>query len=147
MARKAGRRDGSQRDPAERQEEIAVAAYYKAERRGFEAGGEVDDWLEAERQIDGQGTEKGPRGEAAAQQPDEVASSSRSAVDMESVADRPDYPDLNQTDTEHVEPDEVGKWARRLKVPAPKLREAMQRVGPVVRDIKRFLDGASPGGR
>jgi hypothetical protein len=128
----------------ERQEKIATAAYYNAERRGFAAGGEVDDWLEAEREIDGKGTEKGPRGEAAAQQPDPVASSSRSADGTEAAADRPDYPDLNQTDTEHVEPDQVGKWARRLKVPAPKLREAMQRVGPVVRDIKRFLDGAAP---
>lgn len=32
-------------------EAIAVAAYYRAERRGFAPGGEVDDWLEAEREL------------------------------------------------------------------------------------------------
>jgi hypothetical protein len=31
---------------------IAEAAYYIAERRGFEPGGELDDWLEAESEID-----------------------------------------------------------------------------------------------
>ena len=32
---------------------IAEAAYYRAQRRGFTPGGEVDDWLEAEREIEG----------------------------------------------------------------------------------------------
>jgi microsomal dipeptidase-like Zn-dependent dipeptidase len=31
---------------------IAVAAYYLAERRGFTAGSAVEDWLEAEQQIE-----------------------------------------------------------------------------------------------
>jgi hypothetical protein len=39
-------------DDAGRRERIAVAAYYKAERRGFEGGSEHDDWLEAEKEID-----------------------------------------------------------------------------------------------
>ena len=30
---------------------IAELAYYKAERRGFEPGYELDDWLEAEREF------------------------------------------------------------------------------------------------
>ncbi len=30
---------------------IAEAAYYKAEKRGFEAGFEQEDWLEAEKEI------------------------------------------------------------------------------------------------
>ena len=30
---------------------IAEAAYYRAERRGFVPGGEVDDWLAAEAEI------------------------------------------------------------------------------------------------
>ena len=38
--------------PTIRQEMIAVAAYYKAEKRGFTPGGEVGDWLEAENEID-----------------------------------------------------------------------------------------------
>ena len=32
-------------------EAIAEIAYYKAEKRGFEAGHDVDDWLEAEREF------------------------------------------------------------------------------------------------
>ena len=30
---------------------IAQAAYFRAEKRGFAAGCELDDWLEAEREI------------------------------------------------------------------------------------------------
>jgi hypothetical protein len=30
---------------------IAIAAYYRAERRGFIPGGELEDWLAAEREI------------------------------------------------------------------------------------------------
>lgn len=36
-----------------REDRIAVLAYYKAERRGFSGEHELDDWLEAEREIDG----------------------------------------------------------------------------------------------
>jgi RNA 3'-terminal phosphate cyclase len=32
--------------------QIAEAAYYKAERRGFEPGYEMTDWLEAERELE-----------------------------------------------------------------------------------------------
>lgn len=32
-------------------ERVATAAYYRAEKRGFSPGGELDDWLEAEREI------------------------------------------------------------------------------------------------
>ncbi len=35
-----------------RDELIRTAAYFRAERRGFAPGGELDDWLEAEREID-----------------------------------------------------------------------------------------------
>ena len=38
-------------EAAERHERIAVAAYYKAERRGFREGSEHDDWLEAEKEV------------------------------------------------------------------------------------------------
>ena len=37
--------------PAEREEMVAVAAYYLAERRDFAPGGEEADWLLAEQQI------------------------------------------------------------------------------------------------
>jgi hypothetical protein len=36
----------------DRQQRIAEAAYWRAERRGFKPGHELEDWLEAERDID-----------------------------------------------------------------------------------------------
>jgi hypothetical protein len=125
---------------ADRRERIAVAAYYNAERRGFQAGGDVDDWLEAEKQVDARGPEKGVKGEASARR-DGNAQASAGAL----ASGRPDFPDLNEAGIEHIEPDDVAKWARRLKVPAPRLREAIKRVGPVVSDVKQFLD--SPDSR
>ena len=38
--------------PAERHRRICDLAYRRAEQRGFAPGGEVDDWLEAEREVD-----------------------------------------------------------------------------------------------
>lgn len=35
----------------ERRRMVAEAAYYRAQQRGFATGGEVDDWLTAEREI------------------------------------------------------------------------------------------------
>ena len=49
-----GLRDDDER-PAmsdDRRRRIAEAAYYRAQKRGFEGGGEADDWLEAEKEID-----------------------------------------------------------------------------------------------
>ncbi len=37
----------------DRQEMIAIAAYYRAEQRGFNSGDEIQDWLEAEAEVDG----------------------------------------------------------------------------------------------
>ena len=37
---------------AARWQRIAIAAFYRAEARGFAPGRELDDWLEAEREID-----------------------------------------------------------------------------------------------
>jgi len=44
---------GSMADVEARRQMIATAAYFAAERRGFAAGGEMDDWLGAEAEIDG----------------------------------------------------------------------------------------------
>lgn len=46
--------DNSDVDLDEFQEMIAERAYIKAEKRGFEPGHEMDDWLEAEREISNQ---------------------------------------------------------------------------------------------
>jgi|KBSSwiStaDraftv2_1062776.scaffolds.fasta_scaffold1330898_2 hypothetical protein len=39
--------------PEERHRLIAEAAYFRASRRGFDGGAEVEDWLAAEAEIDG----------------------------------------------------------------------------------------------
>ncbi|MGH8308963.1 MAG: DUF2934 domain-containing protein [Steroidobacteraceae bacterium] len=39
-------------EPARRTAMIAEGAYYRAERRGFDPGHELDDWLAAEAEID-----------------------------------------------------------------------------------------------
>lgn len=39
-------------EESRRRNRIAVEAYYIAERRGFRPGGELEDWLEAEKRID-----------------------------------------------------------------------------------------------
>lgn len=38
--------------PEQRRLYVEVAAYYIAERRGFHGGSEIDDWLQAEAEID-----------------------------------------------------------------------------------------------
>ena len=38
--------------PEERWRMIAVAAYHKSEKHGFARGREMDDWLDAERELD-----------------------------------------------------------------------------------------------
>ena len=45
--------DQSVSDP-ERHSRIAEAAYQRAHSRNFEPGGELEDWLSAEREVDGQ---------------------------------------------------------------------------------------------
>lgn len=46
------KRDDHLREKISRQEHIAKAAYYKAERRGFSHGMAMQDWLEAEAEFD-----------------------------------------------------------------------------------------------
>jgi hypothetical protein len=41
-------------DTEARRRMIAEAAYYAAEKRGFAPGGDLDDWLAAEREIERQ---------------------------------------------------------------------------------------------
>lgn len=44
---------GKKQEPARNDpwQQIALAAYFKAESRGFDPGHELDDWLEAEREV------------------------------------------------------------------------------------------------
>lgn len=50
-ARSNGASSRTRIGPTERRSLIAQAAFYRAERRGFAPGGELQDWLEAEAEI------------------------------------------------------------------------------------------------
>jgi hypothetical protein len=41
-----------QMQSSKREEHIALAAYYKAQQRGFQGGSPMEDWLAAEREFD-----------------------------------------------------------------------------------------------
>ena len=47
---------GTESSQPNTEERIAVLAYYKAERRGFVGDHELEDWLEAERELKGVGS-------------------------------------------------------------------------------------------
>jgi len=48
-----GSLEAANEDRSSRDARISLAAYYRAEARGFAAGAELDDWLAAEAHIDG----------------------------------------------------------------------------------------------
>jgi hypothetical protein len=50
-------------NPSERAARIARRAYELAAARGFAPGAELDDWLQAEREIDGQSVKQVPPGD------------------------------------------------------------------------------------
>ena len=109
---------------------LEVAAYYIAERRGFAGDHALDDWLEAERQIDGRAAEAGVKHEA--------------SVDPDSL-DR-DLAALEKADTgrgdpnqQRIEPDAVKQWASTLGVSPEELRMAIREAGSAVEDVKRHL--------
>jgi len=95
---------------ASRRERIAVAAYYNAERRGFEGNNELDDWLDAEKSIDG-------------------VSAADAAAQLNPGADA----------SEVIYPEDIDEWAERLDVTREQLRVAIRQVGTKVDDVARFL--------
>ena len=48
----AGEPNTAREDAEQRHHRISEAAYYRSQHRGFEPGGEDDDWLEAEKEIE-----------------------------------------------------------------------------------------------
>ena len=109
-------RDGQAQGQAKngpRTEEVAVAAYYIAERRGFTGDQQLDDWLSAEREL---GSQPPVSGE------DEIAA--RGLVE------------------EDIAPDQIDDWAEALAVTPERLRVAIQRVGPSSSAVRKFLQSS-----
>jgi hypothetical protein len=101
---------GNEPGEASRRERIAVTAYYNAERRGFEGNNELDDWLDAEKSIDG-------------------VSAADAAAQLNPDADA----------SEVIYPEDIDEWAERLDVTREQLRVAIRQVGSKVDDVARFL--------
>ncbi|HEX6062704.1 MAG TPA: DUF3606 domain-containing protein [Longimicrobiales bacterium] len=59
-------------------------------------------------------------------------------IDAEEPMEAPGAADT-RTRRQRIEPDQIKEWAERLNVSTTRLREALQRAGPVVDDVKRFL--------
>ena len=94
-----------------RHEDIAVAAYYIGERRGFKGDLHVEDWLEAEASLGAREVDGGARDELSAREHVE----------------------------EDIKPDEIDRWAHKFHVSKEQLRTAIQRVGPNSTNVKQFL--------
>src|ERR1700712_5384725 len=101
-----GASNGSE-NPKPNSEQIAEAAYYLAERRGFSGDQHIEDWLSAEKSLAAESVGTGD---------DDIAA--RGLVE------------------EDIQPDEVEQWAKTLNVTPEKLRVAIQRVGPVSSEVK-----------
>lgn len=125
--------------PAEsetRRERIATAAYYRAERRNFEGDAALDDWLEAEREIDSAAAAGGIQGEAS--RVEESDGYGTAAARGEGA---------NREEADIIHPDDVQRWARELGVSAGSLRVAIERAGSRLSDVRRFLEEHDPHGR
>jgi hypothetical protein len=102
---------------SERQQRIAVGAYYNAEHRGFGEGAELDDWLRAEQQYE-----------------KSIGENRTGRANPPTTTD-----ERAEIDNQVIEPDEIRQWAPRLNVSATRLREAIKNTGNRLSDIKRYL--------
>jgi hypothetical protein len=125
----------SEQQAADRDRLIAVAAYYIAQQRGFQEGSELDDWLQAEQQLEAEG-----RIESLAFKGGEKLDKLMHPRMPNRLLDVLEVPDLERRRLpERIEPDEVKAWAKALEVSEERLREAISRVGPMVDDVRRYL--------
>jgi hypothetical protein len=70
----------TQDDAEARRRRTAIAAFYRAEARGFAPGREVEDWLEAEREIAALDAAQASRGEPRQSSAPEVSSQPQDAA-------------------------------------------------------------------
>ncbi len=100
-------------------EQIALAAYYNAERRGFAGNQDVNDWLDAERVLQLQLHDRVENSQEAAS----------STIAQEDLRAKP----------EDLPPDKVTEYAKKLEVSAESVRAAVQRVGPNTSEVQEYL--------
>ena len=119
-------------EESERRRLIAEAAYYEAERRGFTGDRTLDDWLAAQ---------GGAAHDDATRQAENTEPNTREPATEPATELNEAVPARHQAavETETIAPDQVGAWARRLKVSPTRLREAIGRIGSAVTDVKEYL--------
>lgn len=119
----------------QRKEHIAIAAYYNAEKRGFSGDEQqqLNDWFEAEKQIGNyySGGSATNRDQPSVQQ---IINQTEATLDDA---------DARSDHSEIIDPSDIKRWAKELGVSAPTLREAINRVGAKVEDVKNFLSDAN----
>lgn len=91
--------------PQQREEMIRLAAYVRAEERGFAGGSPDQDWMEAEREVD----------ERLAQEAGLVASGRKAMLSMEEVMEK-EYTQIR---------DVVSKWFEKTTEKGMKIRKAV----------------------
>lgn len=115
----------------QRREHISVAAYYNAEKRGFSGDEQqqLEDWLQAEKLIGNyySGGTSNNRDQPSIQQI------------INQTDARLDDVDARSDNAQIIDPSDIKRWAKELGVSAAVLREAINRVGGKVDDVKNFL--------
>ena len=113
----------------QRRERISLAAYYNAEKRGFSGDFQLEDWLEAEKQVGNYqtGGTANNRDQLSVQQ-----SINQTDAVLDDVDARSSYQEV-------IDPSEIKRWAEELGASATELREAISRVGSKVEDVRNFL--------
>lgn len=112
-----------------RRERIATAAYYRAQRRNFQGDGAIDDWLDAEREIDSSAAAGGVQSEAS------LKAEGPADISAPAIKERA----AENADGGYIDPGAIQHWADELGVSAGTLRVAIERAGPRVADVQRFL--------
>jgi hypothetical protein len=104
-----------------RRSQIALAAYYRAERRGFRWP--TMSWTIGSRLN---------------------AKSTAAWMPLALFGVSPRIPDASDTHRDLIENRTASRaWARKLKVSTPRLREAIERVGPSLTVVKQYLENSS----
>ena len=127
FAKESGMSAAGERATSEaRRREIELAAYYSAEKRGFQGDLALEDWLEAERALGGGNRTGG-------------SSSAGDAIKGAAGAGAHDLGDRRDDHPDRIEADHVERVARELGVAAARLRDAIRNVGPRRDEVERFL--------
>ena len=124
-----------------RQSMIREAAYFRAQRRGFVGGNAVDDWLEAEAEVDHMLDEEAARGSSDGLGPIEQFEAQLAALDQEMrrLVGKARQRGLRDPDRDRERAGEAAAAARQCRKKARRLRE---RSAEAWDEMKKGVHGA-----